>query len=198
MSGRVPARSDLAWRSPAQRRGVALLERDPDVAALARANIAANGLEERVVVACCDVLDAAARRALSPAALVLTNPPFFDATTTRASPNAGRRAARTLDAPLGDWIAACLDLLAPKGVLMVVHAVEAVPALLAAIGARAGAIVVKPIQPRQGQPARRVLLRATRDSRKPFALAAPLVLHADGRFTDEAERLHRGEAALDW
>ncbi len=71
--------------------------------------------------------------------------------------------------------------------------------MLACLASRTGAVTVKPILPRAGEAAHRVLVRATKGSRGPFTLAAPLVLH-DGasRFTEEAERLHRGEAALAW
>ena len=71
--------------------------------------------------------------------------------------------------------------------------------MLVALESRTGGITVKPILPRAGAAAHRVLVRATKGSRAPFQLAAPLVLH-DGasRFTEEAECLHRGEAALAW
>ncbi len=52
---------------------------------------------------------------------------------------------------------------------------------------------MRPVLPKAGEPAIRILLAATKGSRAPFALDAPLVLHgADGRFTPEAEALHRG------
>ena len=83
--------------------------------------------------------------------------------------------------------------------LIVIHAATALPDMLACLASRTGAVTVKPILPRAGEAAHRVLVRAIKGSRGPFTLAAPLVLHGSaGRFTEEAERLHRGEAALAW
>ena len=181
---------------------VCLVERDPVTAALAAGNIAANALGGRAGVVVCDILAAAARRtALStPAALVLTNPPFYDPRQARASPVAARRVAHVRDAgtSLADWLRACLDLLAAKGTLIVVLPPAALPEALVAVQPGAGGLAVKGIHPRSETPARRILLRAVKGSKAPFAIAPPLVLHEGSAFTAEAERLHRGEAALMW
>jgi tRNA1(Val) A37 N6-methylase TrmN6 len=62
---------------------------------------------------------------------------------------------------------------------------------------RAGGIAVRPVQPGAADAATRILVQATAGSRAPPALLPPLVLHgADGRFTPEAELLHKGRAVL--
>lgn len=182
---------------------IVLVERDAVAVALAWANAAALGIATPVDVAECDILDKAnLRRALPERAdLVVTNPPFHNPRRSRPSPDPARRAAHALGEGVGleDWIAACLDRLADNGTLIVIHAASALPDMLAALESRTGAITVKPVSPRAGEPALRVLVRATKGSRGPFALAAPLVLHdGAGRFTEEAARLQRGEAALAW
>lgn len=182
---------------------VVLVERDAAAVALAWANATVLDLTPPVTVADCDILDKAdLRRALPERAdLVVTNPPFHDPRRSRPSPDPARRVAHVLGegAGIGDWIEACLDRLADKGTLIVIHAATAVPDMLACLASRTGAVTVKPILPRAGEAAHRVLVRATKGSRAPFTLAAPLVLHDDAnRFTQEAERLHRGEAALVW
>lgn len=63
---------------------VVLVERDPDLAALALENASANGLAERVAVIAADVLAPGAQRRAAGleagcADIVLTNPPFFEA-----------------------------------------------------------------------------------------------------------------------
>ena len=191
----------IALASPASR--VTLVERDAATARLAADNVAANGLADRVVVARCDLLARDERRRALPDAadLVVTNPPFYDAARTRASPVETRRAAHVMDkgATVSGWLQACLDLLAPKGVLIVIHAAAALPDILAALNERAGNIVLKSVHPREGTAARRVLIRAAKGSRAPFAVAPPLVLHGDdGCFAEEADRLHKGEVALSW
>jgi tRNA1(Val) A37 N6-methylase TrmN6 len=47
------------------------------------------------------------------------------------------------------------------------------------------------------RPAIRLLLSGTKGSRAPLTILPPVVLNGpDGRFTPEAEALHRGEATL--
>lgn len=190
----------IALLCPASK--VVLVERDAAAVALAWANVAALDRAE-IAVAQCDLLDRPSLRRALPAraALVVTNPPFFDPQRTRSSPEASRRAAHVMDDGIGiaDWIAACLDRLDDRGTLVAIHAATALPELLAALAKATGGITVKPILPHAGEAAHRVLVRAAKGSRAPFRLAAPLVLHgADGKFTPEAARLHCGEAALDW
>ena len=183
--------------------GIVLVERDATAVALALSNATASGFAEAVTVARCDILDKKALRQTLPsrAALVVTNPPFYDPHGSRPSPDPARRAAHVLGegVGIGDWLAACLDRLEDRGTFIAIHAAAALPEILVSLESRTGAVAVKPILPRAGESAHRVLVRATKGSRGPFRLVAPLVLHdADGRFTPLAERLHRGEAALDW
>ena len=190
----------LALRCPGAR-GL-LLEAEPATADLARRNVALNGVEDRVEVAEGDLFARAIDRpaVLRPeaAALVLTNPPFFGVGTVRASPNATRAAAHVAGPRgHGDWLAAAAALLAPKGRLVMIHRPDALPALLAACEGRIGGIGIRPVLPRAGADAVRILLAGTKGSRAPLRLAPPLVLHgADGRFTAEAEAIHRGEVLV--
>jgi len=95
---------------------VGLVEIDTASCALARANIQANALESRISVFQADVLLAAQRRAAGlvdeHAALVLTNPPFYDAGAVRVSPDASKARAHVEAAPLANWLRASLALLA--------------------------------------------------------------------------------------
>ncbi|MDP4023932.1 methyltransferase [Methylobacterium sp. NEAU 140] len=174
-----------------------LVERDPGLAALARANAALNGIDAAVIEA--DLLGPAAERraaGLVPDAfdVVLTNPPYFAAGRQRPSPHAGKAMAHTFAGDgLDGWIRACTAMLRPGGRLGLIHRADALPACLAALGGRFGGIAVRPVHPREGEPAIRVLIAAVRGSRAALVLRPPLVLHgADGRMTPEAEALHRG------
>ncbi|GAB6845632.1 tRNA1(Val) A37 N6-methylase TrmN6 [Methylorubrum rhodinum] len=177
---------------------VVLVERDPALAALARENAAANGLDARVSVIEADLLASGiARRAagLAPnsADLVLTNPPFFEGPGHRASPDAGRAAAHAFpDAGgLETWMRACADLARPDGRIGLIHRADALPACLDALKGRFGDCAVRPVHARAERPAIRVLIAGRKGSRAPFRLLPPLVLQeADGRFTPEAEALH--------
>jgi len=180
---------------------VTLVERDAGFAGLARENAALNALTGRVRIVEADVLAPAAARRLAgllpeSADILLTNPPFFEAGAGRPSPNAARRASHHMEGgDLDGWLRACADLLRPGGRLGLIHRADALPACLAAFGNRFGGVWIRPVHPRTGHPAIRVLLTATKGSRAAFGMLPPLVLHDEaGRFTQEAEALHRPAA----
>jgi tRNA1(Val) A37 N6-methylase TrmN6 len=190
-----------ATAAPALR--MALLEREPDLTALARANIAANRLGDRVFVAEADLLSPDSCRAAGlerqSADFVLTNPPFLSAERVRVSPDCKKASAHVIGAGgLDAWLRGCLALLRSGGTLLMIHRADALQAVLQALTARAGAIVVLPIHPRADQPASRILVRAIKGRRTLLTLTPALVLHAkSGAFTAEAEALHRGAARID-
>ncbi len=179
-----------------------LLEADPTTADFARRNAALNGVEDRVDVIEGDLFARGVDRPpplrAEAAALVLTNPPFFGNGTVRASPDATRAAAHVAGPRgHGDWLAAAAALLAPKGRLVMIHRPDALPALLVACEGRIGGVGIRPVLPREGEDAVRILLAGTKGSRAPLRIAPPLVLHGpDGCFTAEAEAIHRGEALV--
>jgi tRNA1(Val) A37 N6-methylase TrmN6 len=191
-----------ARAAPALR--MALLERESDLTALVRANIAANQLGDRVFVAEADLLSPDSCRAAGlerqSADLVLTNPPFLSAERIRISPDSKKARAHVIGAGgLDAWLGGCLALLRAGGTLLMIHRADALPEVLQALSQRTGAVVVLPIHPRADQPASRILVRAIKGRRTPLALAPPLVLHEwDGTFTAKAEAVHRGAARIDW
>ncbi|MCB8820301.1 tRNA1(Val) (adenine(37)-N6)-methyltransferase [Microvirga rosea] len=176
------------------------VERDPGLASLCRQNCDANGIDATVVEV--DVLDAAARLAAGlqaeSADLVLTNPPFLEEGKARLSPDRARAAAHALPAGgLEAWIKACLNLLKPKGRLVLIHRADRLADCLDAMKGRFGGISVRFVHPAENQPAIRLILSAKKGSRAPMTILPPVVLHdSDGRFTPFAAALHRGEALL--
>lgn len=189
----------LALRQPEL--AVVLVERDPELAALAARNAALNGLADRCRVVAAEIgsrPDALAG-ALPAASIgwVAMNPPFFEPGELRASPVANRRAAHVADQSLGLWLKAARRALKPRGGVSIIHRAEALGAILAALGSGFGAVEIRPIHPQAGKPAIRVIVCAQLGSRKPAALLPALILNGDdGRFTARSEALHRGEATL--
>ncbi|WP_027172614.1 methyltransferase [Methylobacterium sp. 10] len=177
---------------------VILVERDPDLTALAARNIDGNGVNGRVRVIAADILSVENRRAAglssNMADIVLTNPPFFVSGRHRPSPVPRKASAHTFrDGDLESWLKACLDLLRPGGTLGLVHRADALPDCLAALQRRFGGIVVRPVQAQIERSAIRLLVTGIKGSRAPFTLAPPLILQdADGTTTAEADALHRG------
>jgi tRNA1(Val) A37 N6-methylase TrmN6 len=192
----------LARRAPGVR--VDLVEIDEEAAVLARENILANGLAERARAVVADVTSPAARRAGGladgSAELVVTNPPFYRASETRVSPDAARARAHALPEGgdgLGLWLKASLALLAPGGRFALIHRPDALPAIYAALGLRLGGVAVRPVYPREGEEAIRLLVTGVKGSRAPARLLPGLVLHeADGRATARARAIHEGRERL--
>lgn len=182
--------------------GLALtgLERQAEMAALARHNAAATGTDARIL--CGDV--AAMPEALRQERFdhVIMNPPFFAAGP--AAPDPARAAARHEDTPLDVWIDAGLRRLGQGGTLTVIHRAEALDRILAALGGRAGGVTILPVAARAGGPAGRVIVQAAKGRRSPLRLLAPLVLHAADAhagdredLTPAAQAVLRHAAALD-
>jgi tRNA1(Val) A37 N6-methylase TrmN6 len=184
------------------------VEIDPVLAGLAAENAVRNDLGRRVRVIVVDVLDPSARRAGGladeSADLVVTNPPFFDSGTVRASPDAYRARAHVFaggvgTAALAGWIRACLALLKPAGRFALIHRPAALAAILEAVENRLGALAVLPVHPRAGESAHRIIVRGVKGSKAPLRIAPTLVLHEPGgRLTAEADAIHRGDRLVDW
>jgi tRNA1(Val) A37 N6-methylase TrmN6 len=129
---------------------------------------------------------------------VLANPPHLAAGTATPPPDPVRAAAHVeSDADLGAWLRFALVMARPKGTVTVIHRADRLDAILAELTGRAGEIVVFPLWPAVGKPAKRVIIRARRDVATPTRLTTGLVLHeADGRYTPAADAILRGGAAL--
>ncbi|MBQ0823158.1 methyltransferase [Microvirga sp. HBU67558] len=176
------------------------VERDPHLAELCRRNCRDNRVAGEVAVA--DVLDRTSREAaglrLGSADLVLTNPPFLEEGHARISPDRGRAAAHAL--PVGGldaWLKICTGLLKPKGRLVLIHRADRTLECLRILGKWLGGLELRFVHPSADRPAIRLLLSGIKDSRAPVSILPPVILNGpDGRFTPQAEALHRGEAIL--
>lgn len=176
------------------------VERDPDLAELCCRNCRDNDIEGDIAVA--DVLDKASRLAAGldaeSADLVLTNPPFLEEGQARISPDQGKAAAHALPpGGLEAWLRACTGLLKPKGRLVLIHRSDRVAECLETLGKWLGGMELRFVHPSADRPAIRFLLSGIKGSRAPLSILPPLILNGpDGRFTPQAEALHRGEADL--
>lgn len=169
------------------------LERNPAMAAIARANIAANGFPHLSV----ETTDLTGFRAPATFDHALANPPWHSPAAT-ASPDAARDSARRATPALfAAWAAALAATLRHRGTLSWIIAADHLPAALAAhTAAGCGSPAIFPLWPKPGRPARLVILRSIRGGRGPARLLAGLTLHReDGGFSEVAERvLRKGES----
>jgi tRNA1(Val) A37 N6-methylase TrmN6 len=193
----------LALAARARDIAVTLVEIDPDLAVLAADNAALNGMAARVRSV---VLDAAApARAFAAAGLmpesvarVLMNPPFNDPVRQKTSPDRRRRLAHAAPREaLTAWIRTAARLLRPRGTLTVIFRADGLVDLGRALDSVFGAIAILPVYPKPGEPAIRILVRATKASRAPLAVLPGLVLNdAEGHPTPQAEAVLRAGAIL--
>ncbi|MGH6908820.1 MAG: tRNA1(Val) (adenine(37)-N6)-methyltransferase [Phenylobacterium sp.] len=176
------------------------VERDAGALALARENIALNGLQERVEVVEGDVAVRFSTLGLEPFDAAITNPPFFDDPDALRGPAAERRGAWMSDDGLEAWIGFLTKAVREGGTITLIHRADRLGDILGLLDPKAGSVQVLPIHPFADQPAKRVLVRAIKTGKAPLKLLPPLVLHdgEGGKHTAAVEAILRGEAALGW
>jgi tRNA1(Val) A37 N6-methylase TrmN6 len=173
------------------------IERAPALAALARDNIAANGLAGRARVIEADALGPLDE--LGSADGVFFNPPYDEPGEGRA-PAEERRAAHVAERPVGDWIKVWSNRLAGGGMLTLIQRAQRLPDILAALDGRLGGVEIYPVRPAAAAQASRVIVRARKGSRAPMRLLKGLDLHdgSGAKHSAAAEVILRGETAIDW
>lgn len=181
---------------------VALLERDPELAALAERNAGLNQLAARVTVVVGDVTarpTILGELGLAPGSFdaVAMNPPFYPPGGSRASPIPNRKAAHVAEGALAPWLLTARRLLRPGGHLALIHRVEALPEVLAGLGTGFGGVAVRPVHAFADKPAIRIIVTAILNSRKPAAMLPAFVINGpDGKLTPASDAVHRGRERL--
>lgn len=191
---------------------VTLVENDPASLALARLSVSepANApFAARIDILDADVtLRGAARTTagLRPnmADWVIMNPPFHDRAKVRHSPNRSRAAAHVLgEDGLLPWFRTAAAILKKDGRLGLIFPAEGLNRVLEGLHGRFGAVAVFPLFKGAEEPAIRVVVTATKASRRPLRLLPGLILHekarnAGGRrdWTAQANAVLKGNASL--
>lgn len=179
-----------AARSPGVRfTGV---ERDPAALTLARENIAANDLADRVEAIPGDVEAGFAALNRPPFDSAFANPPFFDDPAALRAPHPARRGAWIADGGLEAWTAFLLKSVREGGRITVIHRADRLGDLLALLGGKAGSFRIRPVNPSADVPAKRVLVRALKTGKAPLVLLPPIALD-----TTEAAQIPMG-ASMPW
>ena len=176
------------------------LERDPDALALARENIAANELGDRVSAVLGDVAQRFSVLGLETFDAVMANPPFFDHPGAIRGPAPEREGAYLADGGLAVWARFLLKAVREGGAVTLIHRADRLADILALLGQGAGSFRIRPVQPFADEPAKRVLVRAIKTGKAPLVLLPALVLHERGgdKHAAQVEAILRGEADLGW
>lgn len=178
-----------------------LVEIDPELAALARDNAAANAIAADVIVL--DVTDDAqafVAHGLTPDSVdcVLMNPPFNDSTRHRGSPDQARHTAHVAtEETLQAWVHAARRILRSNGALTLIWRADGIADVLAALSRGFGSVSILPVHGETGRPAIRVLVRAVKGGRAPMRLLPGFMLNDESRMpTKEARNILEGRAVL--
>jgi tRNA1(Val) A37 N6-methylase TrmN6 len=182
---------------------VTLVEIDPQLAAIAAENIGRNGFANSARAVTLDVTDNADaynRADVMPGAFdrVLMNPPFIEPVRQNASPDGERRLAHVAGSNLlSNWIGAASRLLHSAGTLTLIWRADGLDQVLRTLESSFGSVAIVPVHGRAGQPAIRVIVRASKGGRAPLEILPGLVLNdASGKPTADAEAILRDAQPL--
>ena len=175
------------------------LDIDPAMVRLAGDNARANGFADRLSFFVGDVARLPMRIAPATFDHVFANPPYLRGDTHRPPPDPARaRATMESDTGLGAWIDGCLAMIRRGGSMTLIHRADRLGDVLSALADRTGGVVVFPLWPGGGKPAKRVIVTARKGSAAPPTLLPGLVLHQSaGGYTEQAEAVLRHGAGLE-
>jgi tRNA1(Val) A37 N6-methylase TrmN6 len=185
---------------------VTLVEKEPELAELARKNAERNGLSDRVAIIEADVSSGGRPfheregGSLKPGAFAhaVANPPYVPAGEGTEPPDRLKAAAHQMaDDDLDRWVRFLATALTGDGTATMIHRADALGAVVSAFESRFGAIRVFPIFPREAVAANRIIVQGVKGSRAPLQILPGLVLHGDGNgFLPRAEAILRDGAGL--
>lgn len=129
---------------------------------------------------------------------VITNPPY--SLGDMPSPNSSKALAHNFDKQkLQHWIDFCVKALKPQGHFYMINRAEALDDIIAFLHGRLGGIEIFPIfsKPRDKK-AKRIIVRAQKDSHSPLVIYAPIYVHnEDCSHSELAQKVLRSGCALE-
>jgi tRNA1Val (adenine37-N6)-methyltransferase len=181
----------LAFREPACR--ITAVERNEELAALAAANMRANGFTHQIVPG--DILNLRFTEVFDHA---MANPPWHAADSSASADMLRDTAKRGVPTLYKDWVQALARPLRARGSLsLILPAAHLSVGLAALAGAECGGAILLPFWPRAARDAKLILLRATRGDHGSCRVAPGLMLHiGTSGYTEEATAVLRDGAAL--
>lgn len=163
---------------------------------LAKQNVEDNGFQGRLDFQTADLF-AFSKTTPHQYNIVISNPPFYEAKASNASPHKTKALAHHSDYPLQNWFEACFRLLKSKGVLYTISPFADFPEVISSLP-KPFSTHIFPLWPKAQTPAKRILLKIVKDSKAPSKLFSGLVLHEeDGSYTKRAHSiLQQGESLI--
>ena len=172
------------------------VELQGDHVELANRNATANLFQERCEFIASDIRDYKNENAFQH---IICNPPYLEAGAHLRSPHKEKATAMGHEDVLTvkEWIDVGHYCLKSNGSLTMIHRADKTDKIIQALGKRFGAVEIIPLWPKQGENAKRVIIRAIKHRKTPATLHSGLVLHDDsGEYTHEAEEIFRHAKGL--
>lgn len=186
----------LLWR--VENTHVTGVEIQEDYAEMACENIALNAMQGRAEFITADITSYQSDK---PFDHVMCNPPYLEAGKHTPSPYEDKEIAighAEKEISVKDWIDAGYRAVKSGGSLTLIHRADMTDKIITGLGKRFGAVEIIPLYPKQGQAARRVIIRAIKDRKSPAKLHAGLILHnEDGQYSQSADAILRDGAAIE-
>lgn len=174
----------LAKRYPDVR--IVALENQRDLAQLARANVHANQLSEKV-----EVTSQISSSPLTAGTFdyIVTNPPYYKRDSSK-SPDILKAASNTESMELENWIKFCFKMLKPNGTFSMIHRPARLSDILNVFQNRFGDVIIYPLW--NIEQANRVIIKGKKESRGTIKLLTGMTVHhPDGQFTKKSEEILR-------
>lgn len=122
---------------------------------------------------------------------VISNPPYTD--HDMPSPNPSKAMAHNhSDCDLSEWIAFCIKMLAPKGMLYMINRAEAIDEILFSLYGKMGGIKLIPLFTKSSEKAKRIMVIAQKASKAPTTILPDFIVHSENTYTQKAHRILRG------
>ncbi len=174
------------------------LDLQSDLIDLARQNAALNGCGDAVHFVCSELLGPPRDITDKPFDHVMANPPFLEAGTGNPPPDPAKAIANVEGAAgLDDWVQAAAAAVAHKGSVTFIHRGDRIDDLLAAFHGCLGGVIVMPLWPGPGKPAKRVIVSGRKGVTSPAQIHPGLTLHeSNGRFTKAANAILQDASGL--
>lgn len=134
---------------------------------------------------------------------VIMNPPYQEAGTHTPSPTRNKALSHGEEASgasLEEWVKYAHRKLKQGGTLVAIHRADRMDDIVSTLTRRRwfGSIVVYPLYSRQGDDAKRIIVRARKERFAPLVLKTGMVIHeADGKYTNGAQAVLGAAEALD-
>lgn len=130
---------------------------------------------------------------------VIMNPPY-NREDYRPSPDKLKAAAHVMgNSELDSWVRTSAAISKPAGTVIMIYRSEKLGEIIACAQGRFGDIAIVPIHSREGEAAKRILIKMVKGSKAPIKIMPGIIMHdKEGGLTEHADALLNGQKRVDF